>query len=146
MEVHDSVMSWVSLTREHVMDRMAEHELDAIEQTGGGPGDRLTGILAQVTALVRGKVAACRSNTLGDAGKIPEECVFAAATLCRHALRSALPVMAGDAELETRRAEYAGAMAFLDQVAACEVAITDDEGPVSGADSGSFGGDAKHSF
>lgn len=125
---------------------MAEYELDAIEQTGGGPGDRLTGVIAQVTAMVRGKVAACKSNTLGGAGKVPEECVYAAATLCRHALRSTLPLMASEAELDTRSAEFAAAMDFLNKVASCEVAITDDEGPVSGADSGSYGGDAKWAF
>ena len=104
-------MAWITLTSEHVKDRLAFDELNAIEATGGGDGDRLTGILAQVTSLVRAKVAACDDNSIGDAGTIPEECLHAAATLAKHDLRATLPSTGLD-ESDLRADEYRAAQDF----------------------------------
>lgn len=138
-------MSWISLTSAHIKARLAEEELDAIEDTGGGDGDRLTGILAQVTSLIRAKVAACHKNILGPAGTIPEECLHAAATIAKHDIRASLPSTGVD-DSDLRKDEYREATSFLNAVARCEIGIEDDGGGIAGRDSGCYGGDPKYNF
>lgn len=134
-------MSWLVLTPAHVTDRLAEAELLTIEGTGGGDGDRLSGIITQVTSLVRAKVAACHRNTLGPAGTIPEETLWAAATLAKHDLRASLPSTGGEDETELRKEEYRTATKFLNDVASCNVAVTEDSVTPAGRSSGCYGGD-----
>ena len=138
-------MSWISLTSAHIKARLAEEELDAIEDTGGGDGDRLTGIIDQVTSLVRAKVAACHKNILGPAGTIPEECLHAAATIAKHDIRASLPSTGVD-DSDLRKDEYREATSFLNAVARCEIGIEDDGGGIAGRDSGCYGGDPKYNF
>ena len=139
-------MPWITLTADHIRSRLAVDELDAIEAVGGGDGDRLTGIISQVTSLVRAKVAACHENALGEAGTIPEECLHAASTLAKHDLRSTIPSTGSDDEGELRKEEYREAMKFLDQVARCEIGIVNPSGNVGGRESGCYGGEPKHDF
>jgi len=114
--------------------------MSAYEEAGDSSGltTNLAGILAQVTGLVRGKVAACRDNLgkLGAAGTIPEECVFAAATIARDALVGSLPLSEGATEV--RREELRRAHEFLDSVAACKVRVDGEE--VTEAATGVWGG------
>jgi hypothetical protein len=138
-------MSWIALTSAHIKARLAEEELDAIEDTGGGDGDRLTGIIAQVTSLVRAKVAACHKNQLGPSGTIPEECLHAAATIAKHDIRASLPSTGLD-DSDLRKDEYREATSFLNAVSRCEIGIEDDGGSIAGRDSGCYGGDPKHNF
>jgi hypothetical protein len=138
-------MSWISLTSAHIKARLAEEELDAIEDTGGGDGDRLTGIIDQVTSLVRAQVAACHKNILGPAGTIPEECLHAAATIAKHDIRASLPSTGVD-DSDLRKDEYRDATAFLKSVAQCEIGIENDGGGIAGRDSGCYGGDPKYNF
>ncbi|MGD1979767.1 MAG: hypothetical protein PVJ98_10260 [Akkermansiaceae bacterium] len=133
-------MSWIALTADHVKARLAEEELVAIEETGGGDGDRLTGIIAQVTALVRAKVAACDDNELGEAGTIPEECLHAAATIAKHDVRASLPTTGGEDEGDLRKEEYRNAMTFLNEVAKCQIGIVNPSGQIAGRESGCYGG------
>ncbi len=139
-------MAWITLTKKHIKDRLASDELDAIEGTGGGDGDRLTGIIAQVVALIRSKVAACHKNELGDAGMIPEECLYAAATIVKHDIRASLPSIVDDTEL--RRDEYRNAYQFLNKVATCEIGIDAPIGatPPSDPSTGCYGGEPLHNF
>jgi hypothetical protein len=138
-------MSWISLTSAHIKARLAEEELDAIEDTGGGDGDRLTGIIDQVTSLVRAKVAACHKNILGPTGTIPEECLHAAATIAKHDICASLPSTGVD-DSDLRKDEYREATSFLNAVARCEIGIEDDGGGIAGRDSGCYGGDPKYNF
>lgn len=133
-------MSWITLTADHVKDRLAEDELIAIESTGGGGGDRLAGIIVQVTALVRAKVAACDDNELGEAGTIPEECLHAATTIAKHDVRASLPNTGGEDEGDLRKEEYRNAMTFLRDVAECEIGIVNPSGEIAGQETGCFGG------
>jgi hypothetical protein len=135
-------MPWISLTKEHIQSRLASHELDAIEDTGGGSGDRLSGIIEQVTFLVRSKVAGCHKNILGTTGTIPDECLHAAATLAKHDIRASLGSNTEDTEL--MRDEYRNANQFLDKVATCDIGINDtgNAETVDEAESGCYGGDA----
>lgn len=138
-------MAWVAITSADIEDRMAQDEIEAIEETGGGTGDRMTGVIAQVVSLVRGKVSACDKNTLGASGTIPEECKYAACTLVRHALRAGLPSYT-ESETEMRRDEYNDATAYLNSVAACEVRLEEEGGEVSGSATGCYGGDPQYDF
>lgn len=139
-------MSWITLTPAHVKDRLAEDELIAIEATGGGDGDRLSGIITQVTSLVRAKVATCSDNAMGSAGTIPEECLHAAATIAKHDLRASLPTTGSEDEGNLRANEYREAMNFLNQVAKCEIGIADDGGAIGGRDTGNYGGQPLYAF
>lgn len=141
-------MPWIALTDDHIKARLAYDELIAIESTGGedGAACRLEGIIVQVTALIRAKVAGCHKNTLGTAGTIPEECLHAAATIAKHDIRASLPSHGGEDEGGLRKEEYREAMNFLNSVSKCEIGITDEGGAVDGQDSGCYGGDDKHDF
>jgi len=143
-------MSWIALTEAHVLTRLSELEKAAYEDAGESspPADRLTGILEQVTALVRGKVASCDENLgkLGSAGTIPEECLWAAATIARGSLAASLPLAEG--ETDPRAEEARKAHQILDQVAACEIRIEDEGGsiPEANGGTGSYGGAAHMDF
>lgn len=139
-------MSWITLTEDHVKARLAADELDVIEATGGGSGDRLPGIISQVTSLVRAKVAACHKNTLGESGTIPEECLHAAATIAKHDIRASLPSTGSEDEGDMRKEEYREAINFLRDMASCKIAITTDGVTVEGQASGCYGGDPLYEF
>ena len=139
-------MDWIVLTAEHVKARIAADELAVIEDTGGGTGDRLTGIIEQVTAMVRAKVAACHKNILGPSGTIPKECLHAAATIAKHDIRASLPSTGSEDEGDLRKDEYREALDFLRAVARCEIAIEKHGGGVSGRSSGCYGGETLHDF
>ena len=141
-----NTMAWIILTKQHIEDRLATDELECIEDTGGGDGDRLTGILDQVTALVRGYVASCRYHTLGAAGTIPEECLHVACTIAKLNIRATLPTT--DAEdAEVRQAEYNDAVRFLEQVAQCKIKIDSTEANASNRNtSASTGGETLMDF
>ncbi|YCM47017.1 hypothetical protein V2O64_24555 (plasmid) [Verrucomicrobiaceae bacterium 227] len=139
-------MPWIALTSAHIKARLAEEELEEIEATGGGDGDRLSGIIEQVTSLVRASVAACHKNQPGPDGTIPEECLHAAATIAKHDIRASLPTTGGDDDNKLRIEEYRDATGFLKSVARCEIGIENHGGGIAGRDSGCFGGDPKHDF
>ena len=141
------IMAWITLTTEDIRNRLAECELDAIEETGGGTGDRLAGILDQVTSLVRAKVGACNRNELGAAGTIPQECLHSAATIARHNLRATLPTTGSEDEGEMRRSEYQDAMNFLNDVAECKIGIVlESTSEIGGRANGCYGGEDKYVF
>ena len=133
-------MAWVTLTTDHVKSRLAEDEIYAIEETGGGDGARLTGIISQVTALVRAKVAGCENNTLGDAGTIPEEALHAACAIARHNLSTTVSSAMGEEEAKARLTEYRDAMTFLTDIAECKIKITNADGEVVEQATGLYGG------
>jgi len=124
-------MSYIVLQISDIESRMSEAERGALEDAGqeGGYVSRLPGIIVQVTAVVRSKVATCRANVLAPEG-IPHECLYHAVTLCRHALLASLPV--ADGYVDPRQAEYRAANEYLDQVASCAVTIAaPDNTPVN---------------
>lgn len=139
-------MPWITLTEEDVLARLSNDERDALEAAGEEEGAeaRLPGIIRQVISLIWGKVAACADNRgrMGSSGTIPEECLFHATTICREALVASQPTPEG--VTDPRKEEIRQAHLFLDQVAACKVAIADNSGNFPGEpiDTGisSFGG------
>lgn len=139
-------MAWITLSSSHISSRMAQDELDAIEATGGGTGGRITGIIAQVVSIVRGKVSACSQNTqLGVPGTIPDELLWAAATIARHDLRGTLPGFTSESDVKIRIREWEEAISQLNQAARCEIQIdSPDDG--SGQGGAAFGGNVKLDF
>jgi hypothetical protein len=126
-------MSWLAITSDHIKARLSNDELcayvDAAQPAESGV-DAIAGIIAQVTAMVRGKVASCRANLakMGSAGTIPSECLFAACTIARDALVGSLPLSEGSTEV--RREELRKAHEFLTSIASCEVTIESPDGTI----------------
>lgn len=127
-------MPWITITEDDVLDRLSDEERDELESVGEEEGaeERLPGIIRQVIALVRGKVAACTDNRgrMGPAGTIPEECLFHATTICREALVASQPTPEGVSD--PRKEEIRQAHLFLGEVASCKVAIADQSGNFPG--------------
>ena len=141
-------MPWITLTQDHVKARLAKDEAESYVVAGGqflDGSDILDGIIAQVTAMVRGKVASNPDNLskLGAAGTIPDECLFAACTIARDSLVGSLPLSEGATEV--RKEELRQAHAFLNDVASGKVRIEDSAGSIPEASVGteaSYGGAA----
>ena len=139
-------MSWTTLSADHVKARLAKDEVESYIDAGGqfeDGSDILGAILSQVTAMVRGKVTSNRDNLskLGPSGTIPQECLFAAATIARDALVGSLPISEGSTE--TRREELRQAYLLLEAVAKGEIRIEAHDGSFPEASSeaqASFGG------
>jgi hypothetical protein len=124
-------MSWVTLSSTHVLARLTTDERDAFEAVGEDSStDKLAGIIAQVTALVRTKVASCAQNTMGPAGTIPDGCIYHAVSLCRAGLVASQPTQEG--VTDPRAVETREANRFLDQVAKCDVLIEAPDGGFPG--------------
>jgi phage gp36-like protein len=115
-------MSWIILAEADILTAANAPSLAAARTLvlKSGQADPLAEILAQVTAEVRGRVAACSRNTLGEEGTIPDECKSAAIDLCVYRLCKRL----GAALLTSAVTEAnSQAAAFLRDVARCDVAI-----------------------
>jgi hypothetical protein len=137
-------MSWITLSEDELLARLSSTELDSIQSAGETtPTDRITGILSQVTELVRGKVATCAENLalMGPAGTIPSELQWAAVTIARASLIASLPISNG--ETDPRQEEFREATRQLDAAARCELKIASEDGSLPGAadgGAGSYGG------
>ena len=141
-------MSWVTLSAAHVLARLTTDERDAFEAVGEEAStDKLGGIIGQVAAPVRSKVASFSGNTPGEDGTIPAGALYHAVSLCRAALVAAQPTAEGSTD--PRAEETRQAYLYLDQVAKGEVLVTSPEGefPVAVAEAtGSYGGNASLDF
>lgn len=141
-------MSWTSLTPKSVKARLSkqEHAHYIAASNNATDFDMLGEIIAQVTGLVRSKVAAWRPNLegMGQGSTIPGECLHAAATIARSSLCAAFPVSEGETDL--RKTELTNAHAYLDSVAQGTTTIAASDGSFPGADSVSFGGDRLMDF
>ena len=123
-------MAWIELTEAHLGERLAAAELAALQTAAAGAyGNTVPDVLASVVAEVRGRIAANKSNSLGDAGTIPEELKAAALAIARWRILSRLPGMKALQD-EARRSEYADAQALLAAVAKGEFAVEQPETPI----------------
>lgn len=143
-------MSWAALSQSDVLDRLTSDEKDAYQEGGETiTRDRMTGILAQVTELVRGKVASNGENLakMGNAGTIPSETKWAAATIARNSLVASLPLVEGNTE--ARKEELTRAFAILDQAADGTLRIASPDGTLpetTNGGAGAYGGSALLNF
>ena len=100
-------MSWIILTEDGVLTRLAGAELAALKTAAlaAGQVNPLPEIITQVTGEVRGYVAAAKLIRLGPDGTIPDELTGAALNRIRFELATRLPVAAllTDARKEANR-------------------------------------------
>jgi phage gp36-like protein len=126
---------WITLTEALVANRMTGAELTAMKTAALGGGQSGATVLADcisaVVREVRGYVAACATNTLGDGETIPQELEHAALALLRQRLANRLPGMAKLMQDDARKAEYDDAVRLLRDVAACRFAIISPDEPAS---------------
>lgn len=119
-------MAWITLTEEDVQGRLAGAELTALKSsalsTGKTAAEVLAQALADVTTQVRGYVAGCAKNKLGDGSTIPDELKSAALALVRDFLMTRLPGMKILND-EARQKETERAVQQLRDAAACRIAI-----------------------
>ena len=116
-------MSWITLTEADVQTKLAGAELTALKSVAlsAGQGNPLPAILAQVVQEVRGYVAACTQNKLGDGATIPQELETAALAIIRYRLATRLPV--ASLLTDARKEEYRDALTLLRACAACNFRI-----------------------
>ena len=142
-------MAWIQLIEAHISDRLSANELETWDDAGQDAGQevsRIPGIIDQTTGLVRGRVASCRDNQLGATGLIPEELLWAAATIAKNMILNSIPAI-GDSAQDERRDENRRAHEMLDQAASCELLITGEVGDVTANQIDStYGGDCRLLF
>ena len=123
-------MSWATLTLADLKTRFSGSEYSSITQAALADGqdadDVAESVIADVVQLVRGKVAACNQNTLGEGVTIPSELRDAALAIARGRVLTRLPGMASLLD-EVRREEIRSAERLLGDVAKCDFAIEQPE-------------------
>jgi len=116
-------MPWITLVEDDLKSGLTGPELTAVKTAALAAGQPavVAEILTQVTTEVRGRVAACARNVLGEAGTIPDECKSAAVDVAVYRICKRLP---GKAVLTQERIDANNnAIEFLRDVARCDVAI-----------------------
>lgn len=81
----------------------------------------LTAVISQVVKEIRGYVAGCSHNTLGDGDTIPDELLGAAVSRIRYELATRLPV--ASLLTDARKEANAAALTLLRDVARCSFAL-----------------------
>jgi hypothetical protein len=116
-------MSWVTLTEANVIAKLSGPELAAMKTAalGTAQANPLTEVISQVVLEIRGYVAACARNKLGDGATIPDELLGAAVSRCRFELATRLPV--SSLLTEDRRTANANALTLLRDVAGCRFLV-----------------------
>ncbi|MDD2763483.1 MAG: hypothetical protein PHE83_05855 [Opitutaceae bacterium] len=130
-------MSWIALTETNVRTKLSGPELSALKTAAlaSGQTDPLPDIISQIVKEVRGYVAACARNKLGDGATIPDELEGAAISRIRFELATRLPI--ASLLTEDRRTANANALSLLRDVAVCRFLIVQ---PVTAAADQAAGG------
>lgn len=123
-------MSWTTLSTDDIKGRLTGAEFTALTTVARSSGQSADDIIAQAlddtTRRVRGYVAACAHNTLGETGTIPDELKSAALALVREFFFTRLPGMKSLND-ETRQKELERAVQELRDTAKCQFAIVPPE-------------------
>jgi hypothetical protein len=116
-------MSWITLAESDVITKLSGPEIAAMKTAAlqAAQANPLPEVIAQVVKEIRGYVAACAQNQLGDGETIPDELLGAAISRVRYELATRLPV--ASLLTEDRRTANADALTRLRDVAACRFAI-----------------------
>jgi hypothetical protein len=123
-------MAWITLTEDHLAERLAAAELTAVQTAAtGDAGNSVPEVLASVVAEIRGRVAAHPRNRLGAAGTIPGELRAAALAIARWRVLSRLPGMRMLQD-DARRLEYNDGLALLAAVARGDFAVEQPDEPI----------------
>lgn len=125
-------MSWAVITEADVLTQISGAELEALRAAALAvdQDDPVQPSIDQVTAEVRGYVAACRANTLDTtAGKIPTRLMAAACAMVVAQIIARVPGYELD---EKKKAALDRAERLMKLVASCSFAIED---PTTGNES-----------
>jgi len=132
-------MSYITLVEADLQSALTGPELNAVKTAALAAGQTgvVAEILSQVTTEVRARVAACAKNTLGESGTIPDECKSAAVDIAVYRIAKRLP---GKVVLtDERNNANDNAIAFMRDVAKCDVAIVPPSTPAPGAEQAAGG-------
>lgn len=116
-------MSWITLTESQVITKLSGPEIAAMKTAAlqAAQANPLPGVISQIVKEIRGYVAACERNVLGDGETIPDELEGAAISRIRFELATRLPV--ASLLTEDRRTANANALTLLRDAAACRFLI-----------------------
>lgn len=116
-------MSWITLTETNVITKLSGPEISAMKTAAlqAGQANPLPGVISQVVKEIRGYVAACSRNTLGEGETIPDELEGPAISRIRYELATRLPV--ASLLSEDRRSANTNALTLLRDVAGCRFLI-----------------------
>lgn len=126
-------MSWALITEADVLTHISGAELESLRVAALGSGqiDPVQPTIDQVTATIRGFVAACKMNKLDvDVTKVPTRLLGWALDIIIAEIINRVPGYDLD---EGRKDNHDKAMSILKDVAACKFAIDD---PLTGDDPG----------
>lgn len=117
-------MAWIAITEANVVTHISGTELEALRAAAIADGqvDPVQPSIDQATDEVRGYVAACATNPLGDAGTIPERLLNAACDMIVAIIIGRVPGYDID---DPRNEKYKNAIKLLERVASCAFAIED---------------------
>lgn len=132
-------MSWQIIAESDVITKLSGPEIAAMKTAAlqAAQANPLPGIITQVVGEVRGYVAACERNTLGDGATIPSELLGAAIARIRYELATRLPVPG--LLTDDRRKANDHAITLFRDVARCDFAIVQ---PATPADDQASGGNS----
>ena len=140
-------MSWITFTADHIKARLYEDEMDAYAAIAGSDMDRLEEIVTQTCNRFRGAIRANPQVTsMGEAGTLPDFCIFDAAVIARTAIVGLSPVTEG--ATDSRRDEYNAAKKTLENLSTMNPKAFGDD-PLTAEEataSASYGGDTLLQF
>ena len=122
-------MAYIAITESDVITKLSGPEIAAMKTAAlqAAQTSPLPEIITQVIGEVRGYVAACERNILGEGATIPSELLGAAINRIRFELATRLPVAS---LLTTARTDAnAQAIALLKDAAACRFLVIGPETP-----------------
>lgn len=90
----------------------------------GSDGDVLPDIMESAVMEARGRIAACKTNSLAEGLTLPEGVIHHVVAIIRYRLLSRI----GMTVKESREQEYKDARRFLEEVSRCKVAVPDPGG------------------
>ena len=114
---------WQEITEADVITKLSGPEIAAMKTAAlqAAQANPLPGIISQVVGEIRGYVAGCERNKLGDGETIPSELLGAAISRIRFELATRLPV--SSLLTEDRRSANSNAISMLKDVSACRFLI-----------------------
>jgi hypothetical protein len=118
-------VAWITITEADLLTKVSGPELEAVRAAAlaDGQADPVQPAITQVTREVRGYVAACASNQLGEGATIPDELLEAALSLLVIRFLSRAAGLSIDGENDPRMKAAEQAKTLLRDVAACRFAI-----------------------
>lgn len=121
-------MAWRAITETDLVTRISGPELEGFREAAlaDDQADPVADVLAQIATDIRGYVAACKQNTVGPEGTIPESLLGTALDLIVIEIQTRAAGILIDPE-DVRKRKMERAERRLRDVAACKFAIEQPE-------------------